>query len=70
MSSCDIETGRTLRQPLRRDTVERFRTYFRQHCEELRGGLRRYGVRYLRLTTDQALDDILFSRFPKEGVFR
>jgi uncharacterized protein (DUF58 family) len=67
---CDIETGRTLRQPLRRDTVERFRAYFRQHCEELRSGLRRYGVRYLRLTTDQVLDDILFSRFPKEGVFR
>ncbi|MGA2619640.1 MAG: DUF58 domain-containing protein [Thermoguttaceae bacterium] len=67
---CDVETGRSLRQPLRRDTVERFRAFFRAHCEQLRSELRRYGVRYLRLATDQPLDDILFTRFPKEGVFR
>ncbi len=67
---CDVETGRTLRQLLRRDTVDRFRIFFRAHCEQLRCELRRYGVRYLRLATDQALDEILFTRFPKEGVFR
>jgi uncharacterized protein (DUF58 family) len=67
---CDVESGRTLRQPLRRDTVERFRAFFLAHCDRLPSDLRRYGVRYLRLTTEEDLDAILFSRFPKEGVFR
>ena len=67
---CDVETGRTLRQPLRRDTVARFRAFFRGHCDQLRGELRRYGVRYLRLASDQDLDQVLFTRFPREGVFR
>jgi hypothetical protein len=67
---CDVETGRTLRPALRRDTVERFRAYFRAHGDRLRAELRRYGMRYLRLTTDQDVDDILFTRFPQEGVFR
>jgi uncharacterized protein (DUF58 family) len=67
---CDVETGRTLRQPLRRDTVERFRAFFRAHCDQLRAELRRYGVRYVRLTSEQDLDQVLFTRFPREGVFR
>jgi uncharacterized protein (DUF58 family) len=67
---CDVETGRTLRQPLRRDTVERFRAFFRAHGDELRVAFRRYGVRYLRLSSEQDLDQILFTRFPREGVFR
>jgi uncharacterized protein (DUF58 family) len=66
----DIETGRTLHVPLRRDTMERYRAFFRAHCDTLRADLRRYGVRYLRLTTDQDLDDVLFTRLPREGVFR
>ena len=67
---CDVESGRTLRQPLRRDTVERFRDYFRAHCDRLRGELRRCGVRYLRLDSQEPLDHVLFTRFPREGVFR
>jgi len=66
----DIETGKALRVPLRRDTVQRFQAFFRAHCDALRSELRRYGVRYLRLTTDQALDEVLFTRLPKEGVLR
>jgi len=67
---CDVETRRVLRQPLRRDTVERFRAFFREHCDRLRADLRRYGVRYVRLTNEQDLDQILFTLFPREGVFR
>jgi hypothetical protein len=67
---CDVETGRTLRQPLRRDTVERFRAFFRSHCDALQAALRKYGVRYVRLSSEQDLDQVLFTRFPREGVFR
>ena len=67
---CDIETGRTLHQPLKRDTVERFRAFFRSYCDQLRTDLRRYGVRYLRLNCEDDLDHILFHTFPREGIFR
>lgn len=66
----DIETGRTRHVPLRRDTVERYRAFFRAHCDRFRSELRRYGVRYLRLTTDRELDEILFTLFPKKGLLR
>ena len=66
----DIETGDTLHVPLRRDLVRRYEVFFRAHCDALRADLQRYGARYLRLATDQPLDEVLFSRFPKEGVFR
>jgi len=66
----DIETGRTLRAALRRDTPARFRTFFEQHCAALQADLRRYGVRVLRIATNQDPDEILFTRLPKEGVFR
>jgi uncharacterized protein (DUF58 family) len=66
----DIETGDTLHVPLRRDLVQRYQAFFRAHCDALRADLQRYGARYLRLATDQPLDEVLFSRFPKEGIFR
>lgn len=66
----DIETGDTLQVPLRRDLAERYQAFFRAHCDALRADLQRYGVRYLRLATDQPLDEVLFTRFPREGVFR
>jgi len=66
----DVETSQTLRVALRRDTLERFGAFFETHCAALRRDLRRYGVRYLRLTTAEELDEVLFTRLPKEGVFR
>lgn len=66
----DVEDGRRLQIPLRRDTMERFAAFFKEHCEQLQSELRRYGVRYLRLGTEISLDDVLFTRLPKEGVFR
>jgi uncharacterized protein (DUF58 family) len=66
----DIETGETLSVPLRRDMAQRYQAFFAAHCGALRADLRRYGVHYLRLATDQPLDEVLFSRFPREGVFR
>lgn len=66
----DVETRATLQVPLRRDTAERYRAFFRAHCDELRAQLRRYGVRYLRLTTSEELDEVIFSRLPREGVLR
>jgi uncharacterized protein (DUF58 family) len=66
----DIETGGTLHVPLRRDMAQRYAAFFKAHCDSLRSDLQRYGARYVRLTTDQDLDDILFTRLPREGVFR
>jgi len=66
----DVETRETLRVPLRKDTLERFRAFFEAHCEALRTELRRYGVRYVRLSVTQPLDEILFTRLPKEGVLK
>jgi len=66
----DVETGRRLRVAACRDTARRFAAFFKGHCEALRADLRRYGVRYLQLTTDADLNDVLFARLPKEGVFR
>jgi uncharacterized protein (DUF58 family) len=66
----DIETRRTLRVPVRRDTLERYATFFAKHCAAVRAELAKYGARYLRLASDQPLDEVLFSRLPKEGVLR
>lgn len=66
----DVESGRRLRVPLRKDTAGRFAAFFEAHCEALRGELRRYGARYVRLRTDQPLDEVLFTRLPKEGVLK
>jgi len=66
----DIETLEKLRVPLRKDTLERFRAFFEAHCDALRTELRRYGVRYVRLSVAQPLDEILFTRLPREGVLR
>ena len=66
----DVETGRRLQVPLRRDSVERYRAFFQAHCDALRAELARYGVRYMRIDTTQSLDEVLFTRLPKEGVFR
>ena len=66
----DIETARRLRVALRRDTVDRFEAFFKAHCEALRADLSRYGARYLHITADQDLDELLFTRMPKEGVFQ
>ncbi len=66
----DMESGQRLQVPLRRDTVRRFEAFFENHCQELQTQLRRYGVRYLRLNTNQPLDELLFTRLPKEGVLR
>ena len=66
----DVETQRNLRVPLRRDTAERFREFFEAHCDDVRGHLSHYGARYMRVSAAQPLDEVLFTRFPKEGVFR
>lgn len=66
----DIETGQSLQIPLRRDTLDRYRAFFQEQCDALRGELARYGVRYMKLDTSVALDDVLFTRLPKEGVLR
>ena len=66
----DVETGRQLRVSTRRDTLERYRAFFEEHCQGVRAELAKYGARYLRLMSDQALDEVLFTRLPKEGVLR
>lgn len=66
----DVETGKRIQLPLRRDTLERFAAFFEDHCTALRDELSRYGVRYLRMSTAMDVDEILFARFPKEGVLR
>ena len=67
---CDVETAARLRVPLRRDMAARYAAFFRAHCDALRSDFLRYGARYLRLATDEDLDHVLFSRFPREGVLR
>jgi uncharacterized protein (DUF58 family) len=66
----DVETGRRLQVPLRRDSLERFQAFFAAHGDRLRAELARYGVRYMRIDTTQSVDEVLFTRFPREGVFR
>ncbi|MFB3891539.1 MAG: DUF58 domain-containing protein [Phycisphaerae bacterium] len=66
----DVETLAKLRVPLRKDTIQRFGEFFEAHCEQLRAELRRYGVRYIRLGVDRSLDEVLFTRLPKEGVLK
>jgi uncharacterized protein (DUF58 family) len=66
----DVETLATLRVPLRKDTVSRFKAFFESHCESVRAELVRYGARYIRLSVDQSLDEILFTRLPREGVLK
>jgi len=66
----DMETGKRLRMATRRDTLERYRAFFESHCQEVQGDLAKYGARYLRLSSDMSLDDVLFTRLPKEGVLR
>jgi len=66
----DIETLAKLRVALRKDTTERFKGFFESHCESLRQELLRYGARYIRLSVEQSLDEILFTRLPKEGVLK
>lgn len=66
----DVETLQTMRAALRKDTVGRFRAFFEAQCEALRTELRHYGVRYIRLSARDGLDEVLFHRLPKEGVLR
>ena len=66
----DLETDARLRVPLRRDMAARYSAFFQAHCEALRSDFLRYGARYLRLSSGEDLDAVLFSRFPKEGVLR
>lgn len=66
----DLETGKRLRMATRRDTMQRFHAFFEEHCANVRGELAKYGARYLRLSSDQSLDEVLFTRLPKEGVLR
>jgi uncharacterized protein (DUF58 family) len=66
----DVESGRRLRLATRRDTLERYRAFFESHCHAVRSELAKYGARYLRLSTDLSLDEVLFTRLPKEGVLR
>jgi hypothetical protein len=66
----DMETLRRLRISTRRDTVAKYRAFFEQHCQAVRAELAKYGARYLRLMSDQLLDEVLFNRLPKEGVLR
>ena len=64
------ETGKRLRMATRRDTMERYRAFFEEHCANVRGELAKYGARYLRLSSEQSLEEVLFTRLPKEGVLR
>jgi len=64
----DAETNETLKVPLRRDTVERYQQFLQAHLDALRTDLQRYGLRYLRLSADQALTEVLFAILPREGV--
>ena len=66
----DLETGQLLRVAMKRDTAEQFRAFFVAHLDGVRDQLRQYGVRYVRLLSDQPVDEILLKWFPKEGVFR
>ena len=54
----------------RRDTAAKYRAFFEEHCQDVRAELAKYGARYLRLMSDQVLDEVLFTRLPKEGVLR
>ncbi len=64
----DAETERTLKVPLRRDTMERYSRFLQAHLNALRDDLQRYGVRYLRLPVNHALNEVLFTILPREGV--
>ncbi|MEI6845641.1 MAG: DUF58 domain-containing protein [Candidatus Firestonebacteria bacterium] len=66
----DAETERTLKVPLRKDTLARYREFFLAHCDRLRFDLRHYGVHYLRIYTDSPLNEIIFNLFTKEGVLK
>jgi uncharacterized protein (DUF58 family) len=66
----DIETHGRIPLHRRKDTASRFRVFFEGHCEELRADFVRYGVRYTRVSTEETLDDVLFTRLPKEGVLQ
>ncbi|MCL2640675.1 MAG: DUF58 domain-containing protein, partial [Phycisphaerales bacterium] len=66
----DVEDGRRLRMATRRDTMQKFQAFFLEHCDGIRAELAKYGARYLRLLSDQSLEEVLFTRLPKEGVLR
>jgi hypothetical protein len=66
----DVETQKRLRMATKRDTLERYRAFFESHCLGVRAELAKYGARYLRLSSDVSLDEVLFTRLPKEGVLR
>ena len=66
----DVEGERTLRIPLRRDTAGRFKAFVQAHCDEIRSELRRYGVTYVRVFSEQPLEPLLFGLFPKLQVFK
>ena len=53
-----------------RDAAEGFAAFFDNTSRALRDELRRYGVRTLQVATEQDMNELLFTRLPKEGVFR
>lgn len=65
----DMETGEQLRITMTRQTVMAYKKTLEAHNKGLNSLAKRYGCNYLRVCSDEDLDQVVFETLRKKGIF-
>jgi uncharacterized protein (DUF58 family) len=66
----DAESGEVIPMTVKGDTVQRYRDAFEAHCLKVAKTLSRYNARYLRVSTEESVEQIFLQRLRREGLVR
>ena len=66
----DSELDDVLPVSIRRSTLESYREFFDQHCDNIRRFLNSYDGHYIRVPTTTSLEDLVLKVFKREGLLR
>jgi uncharacterized protein (DUF58 family) len=64
----DAETGEVVPMTVRPDTLQRYRQAFETRCRAVAAACATYDAKYIRLSTAEAIPDIVLNRFRREGI--
>lgn len=64
----DAETGEVVPMTIRPDTLQRYRQAFESRCHAVAAACATYDAKYFRLSTAEAVQDIILNRFRREGI--
>jgi len=64
----DAETGERVPVTVRGDTVRRYREAFERRCRAVASACAAYDAKYLRISTADALENVVLYRFRRERI--